>query len=522
MTLIAFGNASNDLVGNILSVYSSNTITLAIGELLGSGLFLCCIVLGCVLVTASENLVLDKMLVARDIGTYLLGCTILFAAIIDRQLYWWYSILLFSVYFAYIVAMLFMSGALNLHFLSRVKSAAIRFHHAILQAFHPFTNERLVSISPTTSNYTLNPLPTIQILDELGEPILPPASPSLLPPELSTQDLTPTIDRVTSETFLLSDSISAVQIDAPQPFPNGNRLLEFPPLLDYDSSFLSPYSNFNDSQSNQRVTNSLSRPRSLHNIGVRPYSSRVDSVFFQRPRMSTPLKSPATSDLSYSFRSGRESVGGHAMNVLLNDNIYDKLRCHSLSSALELWSSWKSIEKQQLVHPSTEPLNKFNIDYLSERRPSPQPGHSSLHSRRSDYDQLSPLAAEVLSIYPICEVQSRYGEHDLCPICSKSGPIVREDNAGKPLPFYRQFLATFISHCLPIVRSWHTQSTFGRILSIVDVIPTILMSISIPVCGIINIPDDFSDHESERLSTFGDVAIADRSPPISGTAGKTN
>lgn len=55
VTLVAIGNASSDLISNIISFYDTKSAELAVGELLGANLFLSCMVVGIVNITASEK-----------------------------------------------------------------------------------------------------------------------------------------------------------------------------------------------------------------------------------------------------------------------------------------------------------------------------------------------------------------------------------------------------------------------------------------------------------------------------------
>ena len=74
---------------------------IALGSVVGAGLFLTTVVLGTIAIT-SASFVIPRTLFLRDIGTYLLAVVVLFWIVADNRLSWYEGVLLLAMYVVYV------------------------------------------------------------------------------------------------------------------------------------------------------------------------------------------------------------------------------------------------------------------------------------------------------------------------------------------------------------------------------------------------------------------------------------
>ncbi|KAI3641166.1 hypothetical protein MIR68_000772 [Amoeboaphelidium protococcarum] len=105
VTLVALGNASNDIMGNLISFSRPETTQLALGGIVGAGLFLNCIVVGTIAVMEQNPIKLARKAVLRDESAYLIGL-ICFTVMVSLQIIYWYEgliLILFYIVYAVII-----------------------------------------------------------------------------------------------------------------------------------------------------------------------------------------------------------------------------------------------------------------------------------------------------------------------------------------------------------------------------------------------------------------------------------
>jgi Ca2+/Na+ antiporter len=106
VTVTAFANGVADIFSTFSS-FNSDAAPLALGELVGSSLFVSMCTVG--LISIFYPTKLPRWIIARDL-TFLLVALILFAAVIfDGYIYFWESVLLLAYYLAYVSIVIFYS-----------------------------------------------------------------------------------------------------------------------------------------------------------------------------------------------------------------------------------------------------------------------------------------------------------------------------------------------------------------------------------------------------------------------------
>ena len=106
MTLLAFGNGASDVISSLVASSSSKGIEIAIGSLIGSGLFLTSLVFG-MLICNGENLSVNPKSFVQDVLTYIFSLIVIFYISLNGiiNLYesvFFVSIYLFNVLFSFI------------------------------------------------------------------------------------------------------------------------------------------------------------------------------------------------------------------------------------------------------------------------------------------------------------------------------------------------------------------------------------------------------------------------------------
>jgi len=98
VTLLAFGNGAPDVFSTLAGI-SSNNFEMALGELLGAGLFITTVIVGSVSVVSSCSL--EKYPFVRDVAFFMVGLAALFTITRDEKVYLFESILLLLFYILY-------------------------------------------------------------------------------------------------------------------------------------------------------------------------------------------------------------------------------------------------------------------------------------------------------------------------------------------------------------------------------------------------------------------------------------
>ncbi|KAF0984844.1 hypothetical protein FDP41_000743 [Naegleria fowleri] len=112
VTFLSFGNGAPDIFSTIAGIFSGST-GFGLGEPIGSGLFICSVLLACVTLVVKEAKV-SAFPFLRDVITYLISVTFVFVIIlVDGSINLWQSISFLAIYVAYVVFVIGSKLAMN-------------------------------------------------------------------------------------------------------------------------------------------------------------------------------------------------------------------------------------------------------------------------------------------------------------------------------------------------------------------------------------------------------------------------
>ncbi|KAG2383068.1 hypothetical protein C9374_004405 [Naegleria lovaniensis] len=113
VTFLSFGNGAPDIFSTIAGIFSGST-GFGLGEPIGSGLFICSVLLACVTLVVKEAKV-SAFPFLRDVITYLISVTFVFVIVmVDGSINLWQSISFLAIYVAYVVFVIGSKLALNM------------------------------------------------------------------------------------------------------------------------------------------------------------------------------------------------------------------------------------------------------------------------------------------------------------------------------------------------------------------------------------------------------------------------
>lgn len=109
VTFLALGNSAPDLFSSLLAINKADSMGMALGALIGSGLFVGGTVVGfiCVLARSLDNhqsipVKLDKYVFIRDVGFLFVGVVVVGAVAFDGVMHWWEGLIMLLIYVFYI------------------------------------------------------------------------------------------------------------------------------------------------------------------------------------------------------------------------------------------------------------------------------------------------------------------------------------------------------------------------------------------------------------------------------------
>eukprot|EP00158_Paraphelidium_tribonemae_P009201 Partr_v1_DN28799_c0_g1_i1_m63380 putative calcium exchanger len=107
-TFLAMGNCVADLVSSLVAIHSAGSVAMAIGELIGAGLFVGGVVAAAIALSArfpsapdTKHVSLKREVFMRDAGFFFISVVVMGAILADGKLTWWEGLISLSVYFAY-------------------------------------------------------------------------------------------------------------------------------------------------------------------------------------------------------------------------------------------------------------------------------------------------------------------------------------------------------------------------------------------------------------------------------------
>ncbi|XP_026477453.1 mitochondrial sodium/calcium exchanger protein-like [Ctenocephalides felis] len=104
VTILAFGNAAADILGTLMDVEEETPMIYT--EMLGTGLFICCMVSGCICLI--KPFVVKPQDIIRDVLFYMFSVIWIFGIIIDECVEIWEALSLLGIYVIYIIVVLIM------------------------------------------------------------------------------------------------------------------------------------------------------------------------------------------------------------------------------------------------------------------------------------------------------------------------------------------------------------------------------------------------------------------------------
>lgn len=108
VTLLALGNSAPDLTSSIIAIHSADAVGMAVGELIGAGLFIGGVVMGSIVLSARrdadnvQQIELDRGSFLRDTGFLLLSVLLLGVILINGKMMWWEGLMMIILYLIYV------------------------------------------------------------------------------------------------------------------------------------------------------------------------------------------------------------------------------------------------------------------------------------------------------------------------------------------------------------------------------------------------------------------------------------
>jgi sodium/potassium/calcium exchanger 6 len=103
VTLIALGNGAGDVVTAIVASGAPGGVSYNIGALFGAGLFVIAPVICITIHSSAHEIKVDRNVLIRDAGFYLLGSLMVLGFGIWGEITWWGAIMLLVLYFVLVV-----------------------------------------------------------------------------------------------------------------------------------------------------------------------------------------------------------------------------------------------------------------------------------------------------------------------------------------------------------------------------------------------------------------------------------
>lgn len=434
VTFVAMGNAANDMAATLISFSRPQLAQLAFGSLLGSGAFMACVVCGSVFILhGNAPFSISRRSMFRDILVYMVGITLALMNVAIGVMNWWKGMLHILFYCFYVIVILSMTNvhlrnwALRLLFCKKIKIDRQESEEEPVEL--PTICPKILIESPhdgddevnqETSESPTGDKPKIFIEDDLQ--ISPGTSKEHQSGKIGTSNFL-SLDRLEISPQALSSQIS----------PTLRSYSDNPSA--FDRKLLSPTTIFSvSSQSTTSPSNSV-RSRNGDGMSFNSDKSSIDEsvsekiVGFSQRRILHRRQ-------NYSVQSAMETLG--ALKLLSASN--------SPTEEFGMSQSFKS---------DTSPNHGITTGYFgnASRSPSSIRTISSNSSFKSYFDCITALEL-----------------NDYCPICSKVTSSHDQET-----------FATLWKHFLPLYFLWNIYGLFGKLLGLINFIPSIIFSLSIPV-----------------------------------------
>jgi sodium/potassium/calcium exchanger 6 len=98
VTLLALGNGAGDVVTAIVAANAPGGVSYNIGALFGAGLFVVAPVICLTIQQSPKEIIVNRNVVVRDVGFYLMGSLLVFGYGIWGKITWWGAVSMLVLY----------------------------------------------------------------------------------------------------------------------------------------------------------------------------------------------------------------------------------------------------------------------------------------------------------------------------------------------------------------------------------------------------------------------------------------
>lgn len=106
VTLIAFANGAGDVITAIVASEAPEGVSYNIGALYGAGLFVLTIVIGLTIIKSPEKIIVNKAMIFRDIGFYLVASAFILYCGTTGFITWYNSLILLLIYIILVIVVI--------------------------------------------------------------------------------------------------------------------------------------------------------------------------------------------------------------------------------------------------------------------------------------------------------------------------------------------------------------------------------------------------------------------------------
>ena len=106
VTLLAFANGAGDVITAIVASGSPGGVSYNVGALYGAGFFVLTLVIALTIMSSPKEIVVDKAVIFRDIGFYIMSTLFTLYAAYLGEINFWIALGFLFIYAAYVIVVL--------------------------------------------------------------------------------------------------------------------------------------------------------------------------------------------------------------------------------------------------------------------------------------------------------------------------------------------------------------------------------------------------------------------------------
>ncbi len=106
VTLLAFANGAGDVITAIVASGSPEGVSYNVGALYGAGFFVLTLVIALTILSSKTKIVVDKAVIFRDIGFYIIATLFTLYAAYTGEITFWIALGFLGIYAAYVIVVL--------------------------------------------------------------------------------------------------------------------------------------------------------------------------------------------------------------------------------------------------------------------------------------------------------------------------------------------------------------------------------------------------------------------------------